>query len=134
MYKRNGTIKCETYIIDEIVQKGQKGVLILTENEQRFWIPQIGLVLNELAYEFDINVDKEGESCNTKKDKLIFHKRTAGILVGGYPCGNMIFVNEIFGSESISQVASTLDSVISQNIQCIAYDDACHLSKYLKKR
>ena len=97
LYKRNGTIKCQTYIIDEIVQKGQKGVLILMENEQSFWIPQIGLVLNEHAYEFDINVDKESDSCNTKKGILRFHKRTAGILVGGYPCGNMIFVNEIFG-------------------------------------
>ena len=127
IYKRKGSIKCDTYIVDEKLYKGQQAVLICLENEQSFWLPKIGLSVNEYAYEIEIILDDEGlESCNTKKDKIRFHRRTAGILVGGYPCGNMVFVNEIFGSESISQVASTLNSTITNNIKCIAYDDACH--------
>ena len=105
------------------------------DDETSLWLPKSALSVNPESYDTEIEIDEEGlESCNTKKDKVRFHKRTAGILVGGYPCDNMIFVKEIFGSESISQVSKTLDDIISPSINCIAYDDACHLSKYLQKR
>ena len=134
-YNRKGTIHSETYIVDERKYKGIDIILVMFEDETSIWLPKCALSVNPEAYDIDIELDEEGlESCNTKKDKVRFHKRTAGILVGGYPCGTMIFVKEIFGSESISQVSKTLDEIMSPSINCIAYDDACHLSKFVKKR
>ena len=134
-FNRKGTICCKIYIINEISHRGIDVILVMFEDESSLWLPKMALSVNPETYNLNIELDDEGlESCNTKKDRVRFHTRTAGILVGGYPCGNMVFVNEIFGSESITQVSKTLDSIISSDMKCIAYDDACHLSKYLKKR
>ena len=91
---------------------------------------------NAGAYHIDIPIQtEEFLSCNTKKDKAKFYHRTAGILVGGSPRGMMSFVEEIFRSESISQVSLSLDNTLlryENKIKVITYDDACHLAKYVK--
>ena len=60
-----------------------------------------------------------------------------GILVGAFPCGIITLFDELYGSESLTQVyaivieylaelpKSTRDKLIE-----ILYDDACHLKKF----
>ena len=43
--------------------------------------------------------------CNTKKDKdSRFHRHTAGIFIGCWPCGVCVLWDELYGSENIRQV------------------------------
>lgn len=74
-------------------------------------------------------------SCGTEKGK---HKcknhRTAGILVMERPCGVVLDVKELFGSESKSQVYAHIHNLLSKTAfsktSVICYDDACHLKKF----
>ncbi|XP_044181754.1 uncharacterized protein LOC114956987, partial [Acropora millepora] len=73
--------------------------------------------------------------CGTEKGK---HKcknyRTAGILVMERPCGIVINVNELFGSESKSQVYAHIHNLLEKpqfdQTSVICYDDACHLKRF----
>ncbi|KXJ21076.1 hypothetical protein AC249_AIPGENE27746 [Exaiptasia diaphana] len=75
--------------------------------------------------------------CGTEKGK---HKcknaKTAGILVFERPCGVVIDVRELFGSESKSQVYGHLHQLMTKEhmstTEVICYDDACHLKKFCK--
>jgi len=74
-------------------------------------------------------------SCGTEKGK---HKcknhRTAGILVMERPCGVVLDVKELFGSESKSQVYAHIHNHLSKTAfsktSIICYDDTCHLKKF----
>ena len=129
------TIQKEKFIVERALINRIKAVAVMFHDEHVIWLPECALNVNPEAYKIHIDNKYYREiSCNTKKDKVRFHTRTAGILVGGYPCGTMTFVNEIFNSESISQVASILDgALIPENeVVCVTYDDACRLAKYVQ--
>ena len=130
-YSRYKSVKHPKYIIDKSMVNHIKTVAIMFHDEYIIWLPECALNVNPEAYGIQIETKyDENIHCNTKKDKIRFHTRTAGILVGGYPCGTMTFVEEIYNSESIIQVASILDEALFQekNVKCVAYDDACHLA------
>ena len=113
-YKKYKTIKHDKYIVERALINRIKAVAIMFHDEHVIWLPECSLNVCPEAYQ--IHIDKKfyrEVDCNTKKDKVRFHTRTAGILVGGYPCGTMTFVKEIFNSESISQVASILDALLN---------------------
>ena len=74
-------------------------------------------------------------SCNTRKSRDKRERRhTVGVFVGAYPCGNIVVWDELFGSESISQVYGILMEFLGnlsnkEKIEQCLYDDACHLKK-----
>lgn len=77
----------------------------------------------------------EDKSCNTKKTKDKRERRhTVGIMVGTKPCGIVVLFEEIYGSESLTQVYGMLVEYLSRlpetgrsSLEHILYDDACHL-------
>ena len=81
---------------------------------------------------------EEDKSCNTKKTKDKRERRhTVGIMVGTKPCGIVTLFDELYGSESLTQVYGMLVEHISRlpesarrNLKDILYDDACHLKKF----
>ena len=94
----------------------------------------------ELVPQEDFNFDDDGEeavdsSCNTQKHHGAKMCHTsAGILIGCSPCGVIPLFEELFGSESKSQVFSYvtdfLGEVNPQSMEYLIYDDACHLGPY----
>ena len=75
--------------------------------------------------------------CNTRKsrDKRV-KRHTVGLLIGTYPCGVVVLVDELFGSEAVSQVCGQvtehLGKLKEDNLEVLVYDDACHLAAYAK--
>ena len=56
--------------------------------------------------------------CNTKKDKdSRFHRHTAGIMVGCWPCGICVLWDELYGTESISQVYGIITDWLRWELQ-----------------
>lgn len=87
-------------------------------------------------------MEKEDEEsqCNTKKDQHHPPYRTAGVCAGVFNCGIVAFIDEIFGSESLSQVVNIMYEYfknVGGTMVCnnnLAYDDACHLKRYINRR
>ena len=85
---------------------------------------------------------EEDKSCNTKKTRDKRERRhTVGIMVGTKPCGTVVLFEEIFGSESLTQVYGMLVEYLSRlteegrhSLKNILYDDACHLKKFAEKK
>ena len=53
------------------------------------------------------------------------------------PCGTIVAMSEIFGGESVSQVAEVIEDYLQSTVydlKCVVYDDACHLCKHVKCR
>ena len=70
------------------------------------------------------------------RDKRVL-RHTVGILIGTYPCGNVTLFEELYGSESLSQVYAHVTDYISKlpeesrnNLKEFVYDDACHMAKF----
>ena len=69
-----------------------------------------------------------------------FFSRTWGMLVFNRSCVQVVDFDELFGSESLSQVVFATLRLLSdcpgllERLQVIAYDDACHLLKFLQLR
>lgn len=69
-----------------------------------------------------------------------FFSRTWGVLVFNRSCVQVVDFTELFGSESMSQVVFALLKLfhacpgLLEQLKCIAYDDACHLLKFLELR
>ena len=64
-------------------------------------------------------------------------RHTVGILVSTFPCGIITVFEELFGSESLTQVYAImveyfakLPSPSREKILEIVYDDACHFKKF----
>ena len=60
-----------------------------------------------------------------------------GILVGAFPCGIITLFDELYGSESLTQVyaivieyLAELPTTTREKLIEILYDDACHLKKF----
>ena len=77
-------------------------------------------------------------SCRTRKsrDKRIC-RWNVGIFLGAYPCGIVPLWDELFGSESISQVYGVFIEYLSQlpalemnRLTDLIYDDNCHLARF----
>ena len=77
-------------------------------------------------------------TCNTKKTKDKRDRRhIVGILLGTKPCGTVILFNELYGSESMTQVHGSLVEYVKnlsddEKPKVINYDDACHLQRFPK--
>ena len=84
-------------------------------------------------YDGDAPKDEEVEStCNTQKHHGAKMCHTScGILLGVSPCGVIPLFEELFGSESKSQVFALvtdfLGEVNPKKLEYLIYDDACHL-------
>lgn len=82
-------------------------------------------------------VPKEWQS-NTPNNG--FFTRTWGVLVFNRSCVQVVDFEEVFGCESISSVVFALLRLLSdcpellQQLRVIAYDDACHLLRFLELR
>ena len=79
-------------------------------------------------------------SCNTRKSR---DKRenvhSVGVFVGAYPCGVIVLGDELYSSESISQVYGILTDVVNSlsdktKLKQILYDDMCHLKKFCENK
>lgn len=73
--------------------------------------------------------------CGTEKGRhTCKNSRTAGILVMERPCGVVVNIKELFGSESKSQVYAHIHNLLENpafnSTSTICYDDACHLKKF----
>ena len=86
----------------------------------------------------DLTSTVEVNKCNTRKSRDKRERRhTVGIFLGAFPCGIIGLWDELYGSESISQVYSVVLEYLSSiphNIKTILYDDACHLVRYAKNQ
>ena len=70
------------------------------------WTPYMDTLFpGHVSEEEDVDLDEGPLRCNTKKDKdSRFHRHTAGIFIGRWPCGVCVLWDELFGTESVSQV------------------------------
>ena len=86
----------------------------------------------------DLTSAVEENTCNTRKSRDKRERRhTVGIFLGAFPCGIIGLWDELYGSESISQVYSVVLEYLSSlphKIKTILYDDACHLVRYAKNQ
>ena len=60
------------------------------------------------------------EGCNTDKDKFARRTKIAGVNVVSFPCGIILSIEELFGSESLSQVLLPVYSLM--NLPAIRQD------------
>ncbi|XP_066932011.1 uncharacterized protein [Clytia hemisphaerica] len=79
------------------------------------------------------------KKCHTEKTKhKVKNKKTSGVLAFTSPCGIIVNLKELYISESKLQVFGhlfeLLDSELFKDIECIVYDDACHLKRYAMNR
>ena len=120
--------------IESYFQKGSIKYVNIKVDMDTITLPACSLEVNQEAYYLPTPNDAD---CNTQKTKSRFYHRTGGILALSKPCGIIVDVKEIFGGESVRQVAETLEQAIkdiSNGIKVIVYDDGCHLKKHVDKR
>ena len=78
-------------------------------------------------------------TCNTRKSRdKTCRRHTVGVFVGAYPCGTIILFDELYGSESISQVYGILVEFLARldnmdTLKELLYDDCCHLKAFSEK-
>ena len=78
-------------------------------------------------------------TCNTRKSRdKTTRRHTVGVFVGAFPCGTIVLFDELYGSESISQVYGILIEFLSRlddmtTLEELLYDDCCHLKSFSEK-
>ncbi len=132
-----GDSSIPTTIKDRFEESGVKYVVLEVENQDDLILPACSLQLDENAYY--IPSPKLQNKCNTEKTKSRFYHRTGGILAMGRPCGYIIGLAEIYGGESIHQVADMIESFIDSSndpssTESVLYDDGCHLRRSVEKK
>ena len=164
-YNLFGQLEVETFISATTNVNGRCFVNILwkvpgqddNSSSKTMWLPECSLKVDPQAYQLklskrdlskleysssEIEYTKDGK-CNTRKDRVRFYSRSAGILLSAYPCQHIRMLCELFNSESITQVYAHLHDHLKENISnktynvedmVIVYDDACHLKKFAIKR
>lgn len=158
-YKKFGSLSVDTYMMKRTEYRGMSFVNLYwkcTNGESlNTWLPESAMSINCSAYDIHIserdigklhasciNVD-DATKCNTRKDKFRFYKRSAGIILAAYPCQHIRMLEEVFNSESITQVYAYLHNhlvkcfanrIYNRDSLAIVYDDACHLKKFAMKR
>ena len=77
-----------------------------------------------------------------RKDPVKFYHHCTGILVASYPCQFIHIIEELYNSESITQVYCHIHSHLEKNFNTdiydpknftIVYNDACHLKRFCIK-
>ena len=130
LFERYGSSEAQIEILETKTVNGIDYITVSCR-EETFTLTACSLQVSENAY-FMKNIDEH--SCNTEKTKSRFYHRTGGILVMAKPCGIIVSLDEIFGGESVSQVAEVIESYLENcgyEPQCIVYDDACHLKRHV---
>ena len=78
-------------------------------------------------------------TCNTRKSRdKTCRRHTVGVFVGAFPCGTIVLFDELYGSESISQVYGIVVEFLARlddltNLKEILYDDCCHFKAFSEK-
>ena len=78
-------------------------------------------------------------TCNTRKSRdKTCRRHTVGVFVGAFPCGTIVLFDELYGSESISQVYGILVAFLArldnmETLEELLYDDCCHLKAFSEK-
>ena len=116
-------------------------------DRQESWIPEKGFNDDPLAYKSPAFADISKEAieveklsgCNTSKDKIVRRNKTAGINIIVFPCGTILSMDELFGSESLSQVLLPLyslfeDSDLRKDVKVLIHDNACKFATFVKNR
>ena len=132
LFDRFGDSTIKTEIHNYFEKFGIKYVNIEVSSKGIMTLPACSLEVDEDAYFLPTHGIN---NCNTEKIKSRFYHRTGGILVMGKPCGFLMNLAEIFGGESITQVAElielSLENFDNDEVKCIVYDDACHLKRHV---
>ena len=115
---------------------GIKYVVLNVENRDDLILPACSLQVDEDAYFLP---SPSEDDCNTEKTKSRFYHRTGGVLAMGRPCGYIVNIAEIYGGESVHQVADLVESFLSSlpnpsDTKVALYDDGCHLKLSVDKR
>ena len=114
--------------------------------KEESWIPSIGLTVDPRAYNMpvpdSIPVLEESEyetQCNTSKEKIVRRKKTAGVNLVLFPCGIILSVDELYGSESLSQVLLPIYALMKneglrEDVKVLIHDNACKFAAFVQKR
>ena len=133
VFDKYGDSSISTSVKSTFEKSGVKYIVLNVHDREDMILPACSLQIDDNAYFIPIP-NKSTYDCNTQKTKSRFYHRTGGILAMGRPCGYIVCIAEIFGGESISQVADLLE-VFLENLQnsldtkCVVYDDGCHLKR-----
>ena len=84
-------------------------------------------------------IEEMATGCNTSKEKLVRRQKIAGVNIISFPCGTILSVDELYGSESLSQVLLPLYSLfknesLRKDVKVLIHDNACRFSAFVKKR
>ena len=113
LFERYGDSTIPIEIVKYSEMNGINCVLIKA-NDDILCLPACGLELNEDAYLIETPIP---DSCNTEKTKCRFYNRSGGILVMGKPCGIVVGLEEIFGGESVTQVAELIEGYLQNTMR-----------------
>ena len=69
----------------------------------------------ELSDMVDPALAEMAESCNTDKDKYVRKSKIAGVNIVSRPCGIILSMEELYGSESLSQVLLPIHSLMNSS-------------------
>lgn len=99
---------------------------------------------NDKLEQFKDGLIEKDTSCNTNKDNVFscpLKCKTVGVQIASCNCGIIQSWKEMYGSESLAQVALFLTEINEQFIQLkisfcntVIYDNGCNLAKYCHKR
>lgn len=114
------------------------------------WIPEEGLSVNRKAHtmkkvltEECLSTDQELQSlsmsCNTSKEKKMVKSKIAGVNILVFPCGHILGVQELFGSESLTQVLLPLYELMKMpgmidDVKVFIHDNACRFGAFMRNR
>ena len=118
--------------------------------QQECWVPAAGLTVSRKAHtlanvqkaastDIDDEVASLATDCNTAKDKKTRRIKVAGVNILTYPCGQILAVDELYGSESLTQVLIPLFNLMcipqmQDDVQVLVHDNACRLAAFIKNR
>ena len=99
------------------------------------YVAEVGIIYPLVYFNFCFFYIQDFYECSSSFQRSRRH--TVGILVGAFPCGIITLFDELYGSESLTQVYAILIEYLAElpkdirdNIIEICYDDACHLKKF----
>ena len=111
------------------------------------WLPVDGFHINPKAYKLpsvkdnllDPGLEEIATGCNTSKEKFVRRLKIAGINIVSFPCGIILSVDELYGSESLSQVLLPIyslmkDAGLREDVKVLIHDNACKFAAFVKNR
>ena len=76
------------------------------------WIP-VNPTKEKAAELVDPELEHLAVDCKTDKDRKVKRTKIAGINVVSFPCGTILSMEELFGSESLSQVLLPINNLMT---------------------